>query len=141
MANESASGDRLEMIAAMALFADLHPSEITRIVDLSRSAHFSAGDVIVDQGDPGTDCFIIESGTANVYVRGDYVATSGPGSMIGEMALIDHRPRTATVLADTDLSAMRFDSPAFRKLLEENPKASERIFGILRDRLDRLGQL
>lgn len=74
-------------------------------------------------------------------MRGEYIATSGPGSMIGEMALIDHRPRTATVVADTELNALRFDSHAFRILLEEMPKAAERIQATLRVRLDRLSEL
>ena len=95
--------------------------------------------VVVDQGDPGTECFVIVDGTASVYVRGEFVASSGPGSMVGEMALVDHRPRTATVVADTDLDLLRFDSHAFTKLLDEMPKASEHILTGLRARLDRLG--
>lgn len=141
MSTDGSRKDQLALLSKAPLFADFSEEELKRVVDLSEPARFEAGEVIVDQGDPGVECFIIESGTASVYVRGDYVATSAPGSMIGEMALIDHRPRTATVVADTDLLAARFDSNAFRVLLEEMPKASERIFQILRDRLDRLAEL
>lgn len=125
----------------MALFADFSGDELNRVLELSEKTVFPAGAVIVDQGDPGTDCFIIVSGAASVYVRGEYIATSTSGSIIGEMALIDHRPRTATVVADSEVSTLRFDSEAFRTLLEEMPKASERIFAMLRERLDRLSQL
>lgn len=125
----------------MALFADFSGDELNRVLELSEKTVFPVGAVIVDQGDPGTDCFIIVSGAASVYVRGEYIATSTSGSIIGEMALIDHRPRTATVVADSEVSTLRFDSEAFRTLLEEMPKASERIFAMLRERLDRLSQL
>lgn len=125
----------------MSLFADFSADELGRVVELSEQRTFSAGSVMVDQGDPGTECFVLVSGSASVYVRGEYVTTSTSGSLIGEMALIDHRPRTATVVADSEVSVLRFDSDAFRSLLEEMPKASERIFETLRERLDRLSEL
>ena len=55
--------------------------------------------------------------------------------MLGEMALVDHRPRSATVVGDTDLDLLRFDSTAFGKVLEEMPKASERVMTLLRTRM------
>ena len=59
-------------------------------------------------------------------MRGDHVATLGPGSMVGEMALIDHRPRSATVLSQTPMRLPSFDTKSFRTLLDEMPKARER---------------
>ncbi|MEI7885971.1 MAG: cyclic nucleotide-binding domain-containing protein [Actinomycetes bacterium] len=131
--------ERAEMLTQVPFFDGFGEEDILRVVDLTDEVQLPAGSVVVDQGDPGTDCFVILDGTASVYVRGDHVASSGPGSMVGEMALVDHRPRTATVVADTDLDMLRFDSTAFRKLLDEMPKASERIMTTLRARLDRLG--
>lgn len=141
MTQRTSHSDSVALLAGMSLFADFSTEELDRVVQLSELRSFPAGSVLVDQGDPGTECFVIVSGTAGVYVRGEYVATSTPGSLIGEVALIDHRPRTATVVADSELSVLRFDSEAFRVLLEEMPKASERIFATLRERLDRLSEL
>jgi CRP-like cAMP-binding protein len=129
------------MLTEVPFFDGFGEDEILRVVELTDEVLIPAGSVVVDQGDPGTDCYVILDGTASVYVRGDHVASSGPGSMVGEMALVDHRPRTATVVADTDLDMLRFDSEAFRKLLEEMPKASERIMTALRARLNRLGTI
>ena len=97
------------------------------------------GTVLVDQGDPGTLCYVIVEGEASVYVRGEHVASVGPGAMVGEMALIDHRPRTATVVADTEMKVLRFRTQAFRTLLDEMPKASERVMTTLRARLEQSG--
>jgi CRP-like cAMP-binding protein len=133
--------ERAEMLTEVPFFDGFDEEEILRVVELTDEVLIPAGSVVVDQGDPGTDCYVILDGTASVYVRGDHVASSGPGSMVGEMALVDHRPRTATVVADTDLDMLRFDSEAFRKLLEEMPKASERIMTALRARLNRLGTI
>ncbi len=141
MASENEGLGRRDVIRKIPLFADLAPDEIDRLAEISTEASFGPGTVIVDQGDPGTFCHVIVSGTASVYVRGEYVTTSGPGSMIGEMSLVDHRPRTATVVADRELTTLQFDSDAFRVLLDEMPKASEQILRVLRKRLDRLEQL
>ncbi|CAB4794764.1 unannotated protein [freshwater metagenome] len=133
--------ERAEMLTEVPFFDGFGADEILRVVELTDEVLIPAGSVVVDQGDPGTDCYVILDGTASVYVRGDHVASSGPGSMVGEMALVDHRPRTATVVADTDLDMLRFNSEAFRKLLEEMPKASERIMTALHARLNRLGTI
>ncbi len=130
--------ERVEVLSAVPFFQGFSDEDLHRVVELSDEVHLPAGSVVVDQGDPGTDCYVIVDGTASVYVRGEHVAASGPGSMVGEMALVDHRPRTATVVADTDLDLLRFDSTAFRKLLDEMPMASERIMTVLRARLERL---
>ena len=131
--------ERVEVLSRVPFFEGFDAEDLQRVVELSDEVTLPAGSVVVDQGDPGTDCYVIVDGTASVYVRGEHVASSGPGSMVGEMALVDHRPRTATVVADSDLDMLRFDSAAFRKLLDEMPKASERIMTVLRARLDRLG--
>ncbi|MCZ7631172.1 MAG: cyclic nucleotide-binding domain-containing protein [Microthrixaceae bacterium] len=94
-----------------------------------------AGEVLVDQGDPGTYCYAIAEGTAGVFVSGEHIATVGPGSTIGEMALIDHRPRTATVVANDPMILLRFDTHGFNRLLDDMPKAAERIHAILASRL------
>jgi CRP-like cAMP-binding protein len=127
--------ERAELLAGVPFFDGFTPEDLRRVVELSDELVLSAGSVLVDQGDPGTHCYVILEGIASVYVRGEHVASVGAGSMVGEMALVDHRPRTATVVADTDLDLLRFDSAAFSKLLDEMPKASERVMALLRTRL------
>lgn len=126
-------------LASVPFFEGFSEAELRRVAALSERTDAPAGAVLMDQGDPGTDCFVIVSGTASVYVRGEHVASLGPGSMVGEMALIDHRPRTATVAADEPMSLLRFRTRAFATLLEEMPKASERVMTTLRTRLQRSG--
>lgn len=131
--------DRVALLAKVPFFDGFSDEDLHRVVELSDEVSITAGEVLVDQGDPGTHCFVITEGIASVYVRGEHVASLGAGSMVGEMALVDHRPRTATVVGDTDLELLRFDSGAFAKLLEEMPKASERVMALLRTRLTQDG--
>lgn len=135
MSHGSKHADRAELLEGVPFFEGFSDEDLQRVIELSDEVTVASGSVLVDQGDPGTHCYVVLEGTASVYVRGAFVAESGPGSMIGEMALVDHRPRTATVVADTDLRLLRFDSKAFRRLLDEMPKASERVMTLLRTRL------
>ncbi len=127
--------ERVDLLSEVPFFDGFSDTDLQRVVQLSDEVVVHAGNVVVDQGDPGTHCFVIITGVASVYVRGEHVASLGPGSMVGEMALVDHRPRTATVVGDTDLELLRFDSQAFAKLLDEMPKASERVMALLKSRL------
>ena len=128
--------ERAALLSEVQFFDGFSSEDLRRVVELTDEVELTAGNVLVDQGDPGTHCYVILEGNASVYVRGDHVATMHRGSMVGEMALVDHRPRTATVVADTDLDLLRFDSAAFAKLLEEMPKASERVMTLLRTRME-----
>mgnify|MGYP000951478524 CR=1 FL=1 len=131
------SGGGADWLAGVTLFHGFSAEELQRVADLGHEIEVAAGSVLVDQGDPGLDCFVIVSGAASVYIAGEYVTSLGEGSVVGEMALIDHRPRNATVVADVDSRLLRFDAPAFRRLLEEMPKANERIQTVLTARLRR----
>ena len=135
MALRRKPAERVELLSGVQFFDGFSADDLRRVVELSDEVEVQAGDVLIDQGDPGTHCYVILEGIASVYVRGEHVASCGPGSMVGEMALVDHRPRSATVVGDTDLDLLRFDSKAFAKLLEEMPKASERVMTLLRTRM------
>jgi CRP-like cAMP-binding protein len=55
--------------------------------------------------------------------------------MVGEMALVEHRPRNATVTAETDLILVAFGTGEFRRLLAKSPTTSERVMAVLNERL------
>lgn len=126
-------------LSSVPFFEGFSDVDLHRVLELSDQMEARQGTVLVDQGDPGTLCYVIVEGEASVYVNGEHVASVGPGAMVGEMALIDHRPRTATVVADTEMKVLRFRTQAFRTLLDEMPKASERVMTTLRARLERSG--
>ena len=127
----------VEWLGSVAFFEGFSDSQLARVQELSEPVEVAAGSTLCDQGDPGVDCFVIVSGQAAVYMGGEHAATLEAGSMLGEMALVDHRPRNATVIAETDMELLRFDAKHFRQLLEEMPKASERVMQILTERLKR----
>jgi CRP-like cAMP-binding protein len=126
-----------EYLASVGFFEDFTPEELERVAALGTEREVPAGSMLMDQGDVGQECFAIVEGTASVYVRGEHAASLQAGSVVGEMALVDHRPRSATVIADTDLKVLRFDVQHFRKLLQEFPQARTGILALLEARLRR----
>jgi CRP-like cAMP-binding protein len=119
------------------LFARVDDKELRRIAKSFRPARFAAGDEIAVEGQDGVGFFVIESGTARVSVGGDEVRMLGPGDYFGEIALIDSGPRSATVVADTDLECQGMTAWAFRPLVESNPALAwplvENLVARLRD--------
>jgi len=120
----------------VAFFAGFEPGELDRVAELAEEVEADPGAVIIDQGRVGRECFVVLEGEATVLVGDDVVATIGKGSMIGEMALVEHRPRSASVVADTAMRMVAFDTEAFRQLLTEMPKAYDRVITTLGARLE-----
>lgn len=122
-------------LADVALFEGFTEEQLRQVAELGTRVEAEAGAEITDQGRYGDHCFVIVEGTANVIMNGEYVASVGSGSMIGEMSLLEHRPRSATVVAETDMVLVSFDINGFHALLDANPTAKERVLGILSKRV------
>jgi CRP-like cAMP-binding protein len=122
-------------LRGLAFFEGFSDADLDRVAQLADDVEVEAGELLIDQGRVGQECFVIESGQAEVFVGEEHLVTVGPGSMVGEMALVDRRPRTATVVATTPMALLAFDTKAFQKLLSEMPKAEERVHALLAARL------
>ena len=121
----------------VSFFEGFTDEELDRVAELVDEVEAERGAELTDQGRPGLECYIIQEGTANVFFGGEHIATLGPGSMLGEMALIDHRPRSATVTATSPMRLLAFDAQRFRRLLDEMPEALIRVMERLIERKKR----
>ena len=88
------------------------------------------------EGEIGLEAFVIESGEAVVSRDGAELARRGPGTIVGEMALIEHGPRTATVTAATPLTAYVLNRGEFSSLLVDAPDVAAKITRELESRRD-----
>jgi CRP-like cAMP-binding protein len=125
----------IEELRDVAFFAGFSDDELRRVVELAEEVDAEEGAVLMEQGRVGQECYVILEGSAGVLFGGEHAATLQPGSMVGEMALVDHRPRTASVVAETPMRLLVFDTKAFKRLLEEMPKAHDRVMELLSARL------
>jgi CRP/FNR family transcriptional regulator, cyclic AMP receptor protein len=118
----------------IALFARMSEAELAHFADLGELVDAEPGAIIIDQGDVGVECFLVLAGDAGIFAAGQHVATIGPGSVVGEMALIGHKPRNATVTAQTAMRLLAFDISSFKKLLDDMPVAQKYIYDLLEER-------
>ena len=122
MAKEAA-----ELLQRVPLFADLERKELEEIASAMKQRTFSAGQQIAVEGESGVGFFVIEDGQAKVTIAGEERRTLGPGDYFGEVALITHGARTATVTADTDLRTYGMTFWDFRPLVEETPSIAWKL--------------
>jgi hypothetical protein len=106
---------------------------------------FKAGEIIIEEGDEGSWAFVILSGRVTVIKRVGseeiYLTTMETGQVFGEMALIEDRPRSATVKAETNIKLRVIDRQQFNKLLKENPSTLIPIMKSLFERLRQASEL
>ena len=126
---------RLEALRHVGLFKGMSKRSLTKIDQLSEVHAVDAGDVIVAEGDPGSDMMVVLAGTAEV-TRGDRtVSELSIGQVFGEMALLDKQTRSATVTALDPMQLLVIDGPAFRKLLVKVPGLANSLLATLSLRL------
>jgi len=124
-----------DLLRNVSLFAGLDDRELESLADEFNERHFSAGDKIALEGEGGLMFFVVESGEATVEVHGEEVGRLGPGAHFGEIALIDRRPRTATVTAVSDLRTYGLPVFVFRPFVEARPEVAWKLLEAMADRL------
>jgi CRP-like cAMP-binding protein len=117
------------------LFSDLDERDLESLAEEFNERRFSAGDTVALEGEGGLMFFVVESGELSIEVHGDPVATIGPGAAFGEIALIDRRPRTATVTAASDVKAYGLPVFVFRPFVEARPQLAWKLLEAMADRL------
>jgi CRP/FNR family transcriptional regulator, cyclic AMP receptor protein len=133
--NRAMSKPSPALLRNVGLFSDLDERDLESLADEFNERRFSAGDKITLEGEGGLMFFVVESGELSVEAHGEPVATLGPGSSFGEIALIDRRPRTATVSAVTDVKAYGLPVFVFRPFVEARPEVAWKLLEAMADRL------
>jgi CRP-like cAMP-binding protein len=108
-------------LAAVGILEDCPTPELELIGQRTRIVEVPEGRVLCDQGALALDCMLVESGHADVFVGGQRVATVGPGETIGEMGILERRPRSATVVARTGMRVRLISAGDLDSLTERTP--------------------
>ncbi len=122
--DDSANDPRLwsNVLAEVPLFAALGRRNRRKVADAARIRRFRPGTVIMKAGRPGEALHVVLDGEVAVRRSGRRGLTLGPGSVVGELAMLDGGPRTATVLAKGELVTLTIGRARFRKLLASEPQ-------------------
>ena len=136
---EDADGDRssrvrrrLEALQAVSMFRYLPYPDLIRVASIAKEVKVAAGTAIFHEDDVGESLFVILDGRAGVLKRGSQIAELGLGAHFGEMSLIERAPRSAGIVANSQLEALVIERDAFFSLLREEVTAVKLLWGMVR---------
>lgn len=127
-----------EILRSVPLFRGLTDQAVTAIAEMAVETSYETGAVLVREDDPGDRFIVLVAGSARVERGGKPIAALGAGDFLGEIALVDGRPRTATVTATSPIEALEIRRDAFMDLMD---RSSVVRLGVLMALTERLREL
>jgi CRP-like cAMP-binding protein len=113
----------ITFLLSTSMFENLDPVEIKEIAHLIETLRFQPGETVFEEGTPGDSWYAVYRGEVAVVKQSaggeDSIRTLGPGACFGEIAVLDGAPRSATVRANTETTALRFPRDRFLELLQQ----------------------
>jgi CRP-like cAMP-binding protein len=129
--------DKTEVLKKVPLFSNLSQRQLNLIAKHADEVTLPAGKVLAKQGEMGLEFLLLVEGNARVERSGKLIARLTAGDFFGEMSLIDGKPRTATVIAETPVTLLVIHRRSFHYLLDTIPRLSRKILVTLCERLRR----
>ena len=114
-------------LVSVPLFADLDESELDSVAAITTELNFSAGTALMNEGAGAHEMVVVVDGTLEVTRAGEHVADIGPGGFAGEMAVLTHARRDATVTAKSDIKALHLDGRALARLCAQARSAAAAV--------------
>ena len=119
--------DKLAVLRGIPLFADLDETSLQAVAVLAREQTHRAGDVLMLEGEPGDEFYVLVEGSIRIEHGGRAVRSMTPGSFLGEIALVERRPRSATATAETDVTVLALRQHELDRLLQTMPGVHRRV--------------
>ena len=136
----AATDTKREMLRAVSLFSTLSGKELEAVERLADTVDVPAGHVLMRQGSSGGEMFVIASGAVVVDRNGRELATLGPGSVVGEMALLSEGPRTATATAIEPSTLFVLAHREFHSLMADSADVRECVLNAVAQRIRELDE-
>jgi CRP/FNR family transcriptional regulator, cyclic AMP receptor protein len=133
--------EKLEQLQRVPLFAGLGRKELQELGTLADEIDVADGRVLTREGESGHEFFIVLDGNVEVNVQGEVVSTLGPGDFLGEIALIDGKPRSATTRAVGPTRLLVVGHREFHRLMDDYPTVKTCVLQALADRVRRNEQI
>ena len=106
-------------LTAIPIFSHLSPDEAKRLAAFATETSAAKGQMLMKEGDYSVELIAIEEGTADVIQGGRKIASLGTGDLIGEMGLLERRPRNADVIASSPMRLLKLTHWEIRRMSEE----------------------
>lgn len=113
--------EKVALLRNVPMFQNCSDRELNSILSSTKEVHFEAGREICHEGDEGVGLHVVVEGETKVQIRGRTKRRLGPGAFFGEIALLDGGPRSATVIAETEVTTLALPVWAFKSTLKAHP--------------------
>jgi CRP-like cAMP-binding protein len=127
--------DKVDVLRTIPLLGSLSKKHLDLIARHADEVTVPAGKVLTRQGGLCREFFVVLEGRARVEQGGKKIATVRSGEMLGEMSLIDNKPRVATVITETPMTLLVIEARAFGTLIDEVPELRKKLLVTLCERL------
>lgn len=134
-ASRLARAEQVEHLAGVPLFASMPKRHLRRLARSTRQVTIEADQVLIAEGESSHEAYLIIAGRAVVRRKGRKLAELGPGDIVGELGLLLHRPRQATVRSTSPLEVLVLDRDDLREVVEESPELGWRLLETVAERL------
>jgi CRP/FNR family transcriptional regulator, cyclic AMP receptor protein len=122
-------------LASVDLFSALSNRQLRKLLDRAREVRHGSGHEIATEGQGALAFHLLLDGHVRVDVHGRNVRTLGPGDYFGEISMIDGKPRSATITATDDVTALAIPHQEFERLVADEPDFARALLGALCARL------
>jgi len=122
---------KASLLRQSGFFGKLPTELLVEVAGRGHVVHLMAGETLFREGDKPDALYVVLQGSLAVTQRGDRLSTLGPGAPIGEIALLDHGVRSATVAAESRAELLRFDPDLFQEILDDYPEVSQGVISTL----------
>ena len=138
--------DRQRLLASISIFQGLEPADLELLLGITRTQSLSTGEVLFHKGDPGKELYAVMTGqlrASGLCEDGEEVpfGLMEPGEVLGEIALLDQSPRSATVRALCESTLLCLHRDDFLSFLDQHPRVAVGLSVVLAERLRRLSTL
>jgi CRP-like cAMP-binding protein len=130
-----ARDEKLDLLRTVPLFSGLDEGELERVSTLADIVDLPADRLLMTQGQHGWEMFVLVSGSARIERDGRSLGERGPGEVLGEIALLDGGPRTATVTLSQPSRLLVLARREFQALMDEFPEIRLRVLEAVAHRL------
>jgi CRP-like cAMP-binding protein len=133
--------ERVALLKSIDIFAETPDHVLASVARIIEEVELLAGENFLEEGEPGDCLYLVIEGEVRVHSNERTILTLGPGKTVGELALLDPEPRSASVTAVNDAFLFRIDREPFDEVLADRPEIGLGIIRTLARRLRRQGRI